>query len=331
MKKGTISILITAIVSACIMDSCESILTKNKLTNRKITHSFFSPLVGLPSTYMIEHADFTRQCRTRYHTSFSLDSSTSSGGDGNRKQENKRPSLFKSLRIKSLVSSPKEDNVTKQPKTDINEHDKPISTKPVRTKKESVPTAIENFQEDVSIYSNEDISTPKKVHEQSEVGDTKPTKKAKKLIPESVVVEPSSTSPTTSTGGDNDLEFFLEEGSKYIAEHSVILTPSEQHTISTKRSSMSSGNRNNNNVGGNNRKKVEIDEAKLIEIQDLIEKRFDHKYHREFDEVIGHDALHIVTPLHTCMSYRLYIRADLAFKHIHCTDTYIHTYIHVSI
>eukprot|EP01036_Dinobryon_divergens_P031612 gene31611-41045_t len=116
-----------------------------------------------------------------------------------------------------------EDNATKQPKADTKENVELISTKPVRRKKESAPAAIENSQEDVPIYSRVDVSISEKVLEQSiipEVDDIKPPKKAKKSNSESVVVSPSSTS-TTSKGGDDDLESFLEEGSKYIAEHSA--------------------------------------------------------------------------------------------------------------
>lgn len=71
----------------------------------------------------------------------------------------------------------------------------------------------------------------------------------------------------------DDLESLLDEGSRYLEQKSVVISPEER---ASKRISSPPSTR----------KRVSLDDAKIKEIQDLIDKRFDHKYHREFEEVL---------------------------------------------
>ena len=300
LKKSTTSILLIFAISVCVfLDSDESLLLvppKSELftaVNYKIRS-----VAALSATSYLEQAKEV-QLRNRHSPLFST---TTSGEDSGKKEGIKKPSLFKSLRIRSPVSSHNDDAATVQSKMDEKLTDQP---KPARSKKQ-IPIAREISQdEDVSSNSKKAITPISKVAEENIViselenitPKSKPTKRVKKQNNDNLenlesIISISSATPATTTttttttaatGGDNELEFFLEEGSKYIAEHSVIMTPSELHKISSK----NSGIKSNSAAGGKNRGKIELDETKMKEIQDLIERRFDHKYHREFNEVLS--------------------------------------------
>ena len=256
MKKSTTSIMLIFAISVCIfLDSGESLLlvpTKSELftvVNNKIRS------VALPATSILEQGKEV-QLRNRHSPLFS----TTTNGEDSGKKEGKKPSLFKSLRIKSHVSSRNDDAATVQSKMDEELTDEP---KPARSKKQ-IPIAREISQdEDVSSYSKKAITPIFKVAEEkiviSELENitpkSKPTKRVKKQNNDNLenlesIISISSAAPATTTtttttttaatGGDYELEFFLEEGSKYIAEHSVIMTPSELHKISSKNSGIKS-------------------------------------------------------------------------------------------
>jgi len=157
----------------------------------------------------------------------------------------KRPSLFKSIRVRKQISTRSDDQVSKVGEMG----DSTVSAGTVTSR-----------------------------HMKSEESTLEPTKITVTKTPKIKVIQEniSLESQVLSAAIEDELDNIFNEGSDYIDKNSIILTSDEQVLKAEKRERVS---RKPSNL------KPTIDENKIKEIQELIEKRFDHRYHREFDEV----------------------------------------------
>jgi len=209
---------------------------------------------------------------------------------GSMKSENeisapKKPSLFKSIRLRKQIVNVNKDIVSKVSEIGGDAFKKlkkeelltqePAKTKMTKTK--ALKSTVEElFTQEPANTKATKTKAPKKIVEEllmQEPANTKVTEaKASKKI---VVQEDNRLESIKFYADDDELENIFNEGSDYVDRNSITLSSDEQANRAEK---LERSNRKPNNL------KPSIDDAKIKEIQELIEKRFDHKYHREFDE-----------------------------------------------